>query len=41
LTGAVVAFANQWKEWRRCTSAVERVMKLSGTPASETSLYGL
>ena len=36
LTGAAVAFANQWKEWRRCTSAVGRAMKLSGTPVSET-----
>jgi len=37
LTGAAVAYANQWKEWRRCTSGVGRVMKLSGTPVSETS----
>ncbi|KAL6005784.1 hypothetical protein ACLOJK_006357 [Asimina triloba] len=30
LIGAAVAFVNQWKEWRRYTSAVEKVMGLSG-----------
>lgn len=36
LTGAAVAYANQWREWRRCTSDVGRVMKPFGTLVSKT-----
>ena len=35
LIGAAAAFANPWREWRRCTSAAERVKKPFGTPVSK------
>lgn len=35
LTGAAVAFANLWREWRRYTSAVGRVMERFGTRVFE------
>lgn len=41
LTGAVVVYANQWKGWKRFTSAVERAMGQFGTQASETLLEAL
>lgn len=41
LTGAAAAFANLWREWKRSTSAVERVMVLYGTPAFEINVSSL
>ncbi|THG12165.1 hypothetical protein TEA_025028 [Camellia sinensis var. sinensis] len=36
LIGAAVVYANPWREWRRFTNVVGKVMELSGTQVSET-----
>lgn len=41
LIGAVVAYANQWKGWKRFTSAVEKAMEQFGTQAFEILLGSL
>lgn len=35
--GAAAAFANRWREWKRCTSVAGRAMEPFGTPVSEKS----
>lgn len=41
LIGAVVAYANQWKGWKRFTSAVEKAMEQFGTQVFEILLGSL
>lgn len=36
LTGPAVAFVSQWREWRKYTSAVGKVMEQFGTLVSES-----